>query len=592
MHLSSFLFAVISLRYIPAAAETVLSEQIWGSVIFSLYGDRTPYILPNTYTLTPLGAQQLYSSGAEFRNRYVSPPQTSFSGYNVDTAIYGISEFQLDSNQVTMESAADQFIVASAQAFMQGLYPPLQISSNDTFITSQSSLANGSNILSPLNGYQYPQIYTASRNDENSIWIAGEISCPSYTASSYEYYTSPEYATILDTSAEFYASLEQDFLNGIFTNSSVGFFDAYYIWDYLRYGFVHNTSIADHISEDALLYARTLADQLIFALNGNTSASGSTPGDEIRAVGGRTLATRIVEALYTNIDTNGEYDKMTLLFGSFEPMISFAALAGLATEQTPQFYSIPDPGSSMVFELFSLSVNASGGYPARSDLNVRFLFQNGTGDNSELISYSLFGRDPSQDVMTFDDFVAGMEAIWMPSVTDWCNICSSFSVFCPAFVGNGGAGSSSGPSYGAGSSDRHDLRPAVAGVIGAVVTLVVVAILTGVVAVLGGFRFYRVKAKGRSDLGGFKGGEKLASDPDLTVAKSKIGATVAGIRSPPAGRLHERVGSWELGDQAKAKDAQIPNFGSANLSERRPSFEDDELHVTPFASPIKPDDRV
>ena len=590
MYFPKLFLALVGLRYIPAAAEIVLREQLWASVIFSLYGDRTPYILPQTYTLTPLGAQQLYSAGSAFRRRYIST-QTSANQYGFSASINGISEFQLDSSQVTMESAADQFIVASAQAFMQGLYPPLQLASNDTFVTSQSSLANGSNIQAPLHGYQYPQIYTASRNDDNSIWIAGEVSCPSYTASCYDYYTSLEYAAMLDTTAEFYTSLEQDFLNGIFTNSSVGYFDAYYIWDYLQYGFTHNTSIATRISADVLLYARSLADQLIFALNGNTSASGATPGDQIRAIGGKTLATRIVEALYTNIDTSGQYDQMTLLFGSFEPMISFAALAGLATEQTPQFYSVPDPGSSMVFELFSMSVNATEGYPARSDLNVRFLFQNGTGEGSELISYSLFGRDPSQAVMSFDEFVAGMETIWMPSVTDWCNTCSSFSVFCPAFVGSSGRGSSSGSSYGAGSSD-HDISPAVAGVIGAIVTLVVAAIVVAIVALLGGLRVYRIKSKGRSDLGGFKGGEKLASDPDLTVARSQVGATITAISSPSAGRLHERVGSWELGDQVKAKDAQIPNLAPLDLSERRPSFEDDELHVSPFAPPVKPDDRV
>jgi hypothetical protein len=590
MH-SLSLLALIGLWCIPTAAQTVLQEQIWGSVIFSLYGDRTPFILPQTNTLTPLGAQQLYNAGSGFRDRYIVPPQTPFSEYSVSTVINGISEFQLDNNEVTMESTTDQFVVASAQAFIQGLYPPLQLSSNDTFATSQSVLANGSNILPPLNGYQYPQIYTASRNDDNSIWIAGEIGCPAYIASGYEYYTSPEYATILDTSAGFYESLEQDFLNGIFTNSSVGYFDAYYIWDYLRYGFIHNTSIADHISEETLLRARALSDELTFALNGNASASGSIPGDQIRAIGGRTLATRIVEAMFTNINTSGQYDKITLLFGSYEPMVSFAALVGLPSEQNPQFYSIPDPGSSMVFELFSLSVNGTGEYPDPSDLNVRFLFQNGTGDGSQLISYSLFGGDPSQNVMTFEEFVAGMETIWMPSVADWCDLCSSISVFCPAFVSNTG-GSSSSPTYGAESSGHHGISPVVAGVIGAVVTLVVAGILTAVLALLGGLRVYRMKTKGKSDLGGFKGAEKLASDADLTVAQAQVGGIVTGVRSPPAGRLHERVGSWELGDQTKAKDAQIPNLGPSDLSERRPSFEDDELHVHPLAAPVKPDDRV
>ena len=103
--------------------------------------------------------------------------------------------------------------------------------------------------------------------------------------------------------------------------------------------------------------------------------------------------------------------------------------------------------------------------------------------------------------------------------------------------------------------------------------------------VLGGLRVYRIKRKGKSDLGGFKGGEKLASDADLTIPKARAGASVTSV-------AHERVGSWELGSQAKAKEAQVQNLGSSVHPARRPSFEDDELHVTPFASPIKPDDRV
>jgi hypothetical protein len=236
-------------------------------------------------------------------------------------------------------------------------------------------------------------------------------------------------------------------------------------------------------------------------------------------------------------------------------------------------------------------VNDTGEYPDRSDLKVRFLFQNGTGNGTQLISYSLFGRDPSQDTMTFDEFVSGMETIWMPSVADWCDVCSSFSVFCPAFVGDSGR-LPPNPTYGAESSSHHGISPVVAGVIGAVVTLVVVGILAAVLILLGGLRVYRIKTKGRSDLGGFKGGEKLASDADLTAAKAKVGGIVTGISSPPAGRLHERVGSWELGDQSKARDAQIPNFGSSDLPEGRPSFEDDELHVHPLAAPVKPDDHV
>ena len=587
MRLLGPLLAVGGLHVISALAQgTVLREQIWGTVIFTRYGDRTPYILPETPTLTPLGAQQLFNVGSTFRNRYVTPPTSAF---NVNTAISGISEFQLNNDQVTLESTSDQFIAASAQAFMQGLYPPLQDSSNYTFIDSLSTLANGTTVQSPLNGYQYPQLYVASKDDLNLIWVAGEVGCITYTSSRSDYFLSSGYEAVRASTADFYAGLQPLILDGVFSNASVGYFDAYYIWDYISYGNTHNTSVANHISEEDLLQARTLADEWVFATNGNLTAYGVTPGDHIRAVAGRTLANRIVEAIYININTGGLLDKMTLLFGSFEPMVAFASLAGLPSEQNPQFYGVPDLGSSMVFELFSFSADEDDNYPDTSNLNVRFLFQNGTEDDAELISYPLFGRDPSQITMTLEEFLDGMESIMMGSVGDWCDMCKSDSVFCPDYEDAEGGDSSSGSSPGSQSSGHRGLEPAVAGVVGAIVTLVVIGLAVAAAMLLGGLRLYHTKTKRRSDLGGFKGAEKLASDQDLSLAKGGAGAAIS---SPAPARMHERVGSWELGDQNRAKESQLPNLTASDTPGRRPSFEDDDLHVSPFAEPVKPDDRV
>ena len=551
------------------AAETVLREQIWGTVLFTMYGERTPYIYPETYTLTPLGAQQLYTAGSSFRNRYLNPPTTLFSEFEVNSVINGISAIHLNNDQIVMEATPDQFIVASAQAFIQGLYPPLTSPTND----SQSVLANGSTVLAPLNGYQYPSIYTASSNDDNSIWIAGEINCPMYTASQSVYYLSPEYASIQLSTQGLYESLDAEFLSGIFSNASIGYFDAYYIYDYLSYAYIHNSTVANSLSPDDLLLANILADDLVFAMNGNISASGSTPGDHIRAIGGRTLATRIMEALYTNIDTAGDLAKMTLLFGSFEPMVSFAALAGLATEQSPQFYSIPSNGASMVFELFSLAVNDSNGYPARSDLNVRFLYQNGTTDSSQIITYPLFGNDPSQYTMTFDEFESSMQNIWIQSVTQWCDTCgaASYPVFCPAFTnGDSGSGLSGSNS---GSSESHGMKLAVAGVIGAAVTLALIAIVTAIAIILFGARVYRVKRNRGSDLSGLK---KLPSDQDLVIPKGGADAAASNVDGP---RGHERVGSWELNDAKKAEAGQMPSMAGAEAPPRRASFEDGKYPI-------------
>ena len=573
--------AFTSLQAMLSVAQTILREHIWSTVLYTRYGDRTPYILPTANTLTPLGATQLYSAGNRFRNRYLAPTPG-----NASTVIQGISRVQLDNDQVSIVSLHDQFIVASAQAFMQGLYPPLLDSSNTTFIDGQSQLANGSNLLSPLNGYQYPQIVTASPLDPNSIWLMGANNCPMYYASRSEYFNSAFYDNLLDTNRDFYRSLQPALLDGIFVNSSVNYLNAYLIFDYLNYGYIHNSSFADGLSLKDLTQAKILADNWVRATSGNISASGRTEGDHIRAIAGRTLATKIVQALYGNVNTSGAFNKMTLLFGSFEPMVSFAALAGLASEQNPQFLGIPGYGSSMAFELYSLTENEPDSYPSTTDLNVRFFFQNGTDDSSRLVAYPLFGNGPSGISMTLNDFVAGMQNFMILSAGDWCETCASHNIFCPPFEadrGNEGIGAEQFKS-------RHGLNPRAAGVVGAVVTLVVIGLVIAAAMVFGGARLYRKRTKKRSELNGFKGGEKLASDQDLAIPKGGAGASVAVAGAPAGG--HERVGSWELGAQRKAEGAQRPSLNSSVIPARRPSVEDDDLHDTPTADPVKPDDRV
>lgn len=121
MKLFTVALALWILEAVPSAAQTVLREHIWSTVVYNRYGDRTPYVLPTSDTLTPLGATQMYNAGARFRDRYL----VSTAG-NSSTVIQGISQFQLNNDQVSISSLTEQFVVASAQAFMQGLYPPLQ----------------------------------------------------------------------------------------------------------------------------------------------------------------------------------------------------------------------------------------------------------------------------------------------------------------------------------------------------------------------------------------------------------------------------------------------------------------------------------
>ncbi|KAL9624111.1 MAG: hypothetical protein Q9160_001633 [Pyrenula sp. 1 TL-2023] len=588
--------------------QTVLQEHIWQTVSYTLYGDRTPLILPETNTLTPLGAQQLYQAGSSFRQRYIDATSNFSSSTNT---IIGLSRYQLNVDDIAIISAFDPYSSASAQAFMQGLFPPLTNATNYTFTNGESQLANGSNIEYPLNGYQYAPILTVPPYEESSIWIAGHLNCPMWLSAQSDYYNTAEYKNLLNTEQDFYKRLQPEILDGVFLNASVGYFDAYIIYDYLAYSAIHNSTVNETLDESTLTHARNLASNWVQATSGNSTRSGLHGGDHISTIAGRTLATQILSALTSNIESSGQFRKMILMFGSHEPMVSFLSLAGLLSPGTSQFYGLPQPGSTMTFELFSFAssdssiFDANNGnsstsrFPSSDDLHIRFLFQNGT--DADPIPYPLFSHSPSLGTVPLSEFMLSLQDFMIDSAQDWCTTCASDADFCIS-SGSGSSGSG-GYSSGRRASHRDAVSPAVAGVIGALVALAVAGLLFGLMMLLFGVRVYRVQRKRRSQLNGFKGGEKLASDQDLSIAKNgapvPVGASVvkpattaevAGAAGA-APRGHERVGSWELKSQENAKEMAIPGMPIPPSQAKRPSFEDDDAGG-PFGGPVKVDERV
>ena len=581
MSLFKCLVALVALATTQVKAQTVLKSEVVSTFMYTVYGDSTPWVL-GAPTLTSLGAQQLYEAGSNMRARYVTGETDA-----TDTlTIRNISPYQLSTEELTLLSLDSPYISASAQAFMQGLYPPFEGTYNSTYTPDQSTLANGTNVFAPLNGIQYPNIQTFSSNDLNVIWLAGSVDCPAYDSMATEYYESPTFDAIEETTQSFYQSLVPSFLDGVFANSSVGYWDAYYIWDYLSYASIHNGTVANVLLPSDLTEARILATDWVFARNTNTSATGTAQGDQVGVIAGKTLAGRILDAFYETINSQGASDKMTLLFGSFEPMIALSTITGILSEQNLVFYDIPQPGSSFVFELFALREADIGTYPENSDLYVRFLYQNGTDPTSELVAYPMFGNSPSQTMMSLADFIASMENIMVFNIETWCNTCQSNAIFCPAFTNTNDSGT-------LGTTTHHGLNPVIAGVIGALVALVCAALLFTTLMLLFGFRLRKTDSKRRSGLNGFRGAEKLASDQDLTLAKGGAGASVTDAT---ASRGHERVGSWELGEQAKAEEAQMTGSGMSGLTAlpkaRRPSYEDDEMNTNPYSKAVHPHDHV
>jgi hypothetical protein len=308
-----------------------------------------------------------------------------------------------------------------------------------------------------------------------------------------------------------------------------------------------------------------------------------------------------------NIASGGVADKMTLLFGSYEPFLSFFALSDLATgASASRFNSLPAHGSVMTFELFSYTTqtpnkNLTTPFPSTDKLWVQFLYRNGTDDSSTIISYPLFGRGNSEVAMTWKDFVNGMGEISLNDINEWCTSCDSITLFCEAIMDNTSTNNCSSSTSGGSSGSSKGISAPIAGVIGATVTIAIFLIAISIL-MLFGFRInYHdrkanvlgaggdinvLKRSSSGANGGFKGAEKLASDLDLRL---KGGAGASVIR-------HERVGSWELHESPTSPrhsslDKEIESgrvVSTADYSKRSMEME----HENPFGDPVKPLDQV
>lgn len=200
------------------------------------------------------------------------------------------------------------------------------------------------------------------------------------------------------------------------------------------------------------------------------------------------LAGEVLSYLNSTITTQGS-KKLGIQFGAYATFLSFFGLADLP-KTTVDFTGIVDYASSMAFELFT-TADTSSSFPATSDLQVRFLFHNGTATNSSQPTvYPLFGGDKT--ALSWDDFQSGLKKFAIMNTEQWCGKCGNSTGACAAYAKNG-ASSNGGQGQAQKSSDGG-MSPAIGGVIGAFVTLAVVlgALALGMTA--GGLRLVSKKS--------------------------------------------------------------------------------------------------
>ncbi|KAI5849107.1 histidine phosphatase superfamily [Tricharina praecox] len=424
----------IAVLLLAAELAAAHADTVKGAVIFSRHGDRTWKGAPPT-TLTAVGQQQLYNSSTYWRSRWLD----SVSGYQ----IVNLSEDVYNSAQFSAATPDQPLLVTSGQVFLQGLYPPLNETSEH-----------------PLSGYQYVPLATIPSDSPASIWLKGDDGCPAYDDLADRWNSTAEFKALEASTKDFYLSFYDNIFAGVLPKSKLSYSNAYNIFDYVNVGMVHNKTISNSISQEELFQLRTLADSAEWAKAGAISSA-----NDPLAVSGLTFSSKVLQQLQAIVDSKGTKNLLNVNIGSYDTMLSFFALAGLPSVNA-NFYGLPDYASTLAFELYSHTDAFPGDL---SELKVRFLFRNGTDAPAE--SFRLF--DSSTAALSWADFKAGMEKISLKSVEEWCAFCSSTEDYCLPY-----------------KQETRAVTKEVAGVIGAVVTLGVL-IVAAVVAAVAGVRISR-----------------------------------------------------------------------------------------------------
>ncbi|KAJ6442961.1 histidine acid phosphatase [Purpureocillium lavendulum] len=447
MH-SAMLLAVAGL------AGSATAVTVHGALVFTRHGDRTTKWY-KAQALTSLGAEQNYQVGGAYRERYLSSSSPDH--------IRGISQDKYVGSQI-FASAPDQGILMNtATAFLQGFYPPLEDVAPDM---AGQGLNNGTNSTSPLGGYQYVTLHGVNDNSPDAVWIKGDDACPAYTTSSKGFAKSAEFRARDDATRDFYAGFYDVLAPGVYNlkRENLTYAHAFDVFDLINVARIHNaTSPARNVSDADLARLRTLADSAELGLNWNVS-------EPMRAVGAKTLSGAVLRQLNATVSSRGAAPKFSLLAGSYDTFLAFFGLAGLL-DASPDFHGLPEYASSMAFELFTEEGSSFPADPA-ADLRVRWLFRNGTA--GKLTGFPLFGT--GEVSLPWPRFVSEMQKRAISDVGAWCDQCASTADFCAAYKDDGEAGAKSNGGGGGGGG----MSKAVAGVIGAMVTLAVVAVVGGV----------------------------------------------------------------------------------------------------------------
>ncbi|KAF2745419.1 phosphoglycerate mutase-like protein [Sporormia fimetaria CBS 119925] len=554
--------ALLATARLIQATDDRPSHHVHGVVAFIRHGEVTP----SSPRLTERGAQQMIELGQAFRGRYIG--DFLRDGFGNDP-IEGLSTDYLDPGQLYIQTLDRAYMQASAQAFVQGMYPPFDVSEAEdgggALVGNESSQGSGD---VPLPGFQYAPVQSLSEWDPQSVFVAGEQNCRSAVRASMQYYSTNEYAEKRKATQGFYDELDPELFGD--QVDTIDYINAIQLYELLSYISAHNATTHPQLSNTTILSTlKSHADEISWYLWGNITNDSTDdytlpPGD-VRAMPGRTLAAHILLQLSAIIETPQQSPPVSLLFGDYKPLTSVFSLLQINSRQpTPDFRSLPPHASAIIVELFSTGPDPA--FPNDvEDLWVNLHWHNSTeGFEGKLQAYPIFAAAPRASDMRWSEFERLVQGVSTEGVGEWCDVCESSAVFCSGVDGFVEAGGREGGALRDGRvREENGVSKTVAGVIGAVVALVVAGVLFALAALLGGVRVRRdpvrsVFSRRKSEVGGYKGSAKLASDADVTLKGNGAMPAGAGVGTTGQGKgAHERVGSWELRQKEFGREGDL-----------------------------------
>ncbi|KZT67111.1 phosphoglycerate mutase-like protein [Daedalea quercina L-15889] len=426
-----------------------------GVVIIARHGDRRGYYQsPDTYTasdtiITPLGEVKEWQLGALLRSIYLNESSSSYiQGIAPLTSAFNLSQVQVYADN----SGEGSVIMDSAAALVQGLWQPTDL--------QNTTLANGSTIISPLGGYQYVPINSV--DPDGDITVDGTTDCTAFNTHTTTVYNSSLFQAKAEAASLFFSALSPYVGDrSLQLSNMVGS----RIFDYVNVQSIHNATFASALPDGLLAQARALVNWQQYQVFTDPSFDG------IGNVGFRTMLPGILDS-FDQFQNASAGLKLSYYAISYKPFLGLFNMTGAVNDgQVPE--AIVDYAGSTVFELRQPSNS--------SEPTVRLMFKNGTSAAEySPVTMSFAGWDGAgrgTDV-PLSTFASAFAPAAVNSTAEWCQICGTTAE-------RGCAEALAAATAAAGSGGHARISRVGAGFLGAGLTAAVFLMALGVLVFLG-----------------------------------------------------------------------------------------------------------